>query len=109
MSLGGVLWSIGSRGEILSQASNYWAEPHSKDNNLIDYTSVTSNKTKVEKIQCVWRCHTLVVRVHVWLTEREMKMEQKAGNTVANLPLCGCENVCVHVKQCQAYQRFREI
>lgn len=49
MSLGGVLWLVGSRGEILSQASNYWAEPHSKDTLLIDYTSLTSNKTKVEK------------------------------------------------------------
>lgn len=49
MSPGGVLWSVGSGGEILSQASNYWAEPHSKDMLLIDYTSPTSNKTKVEK------------------------------------------------------------
>ena len=51
------LWSVGSGGEILSQASNYWAEPHSKDMLLIDYTSPTSNKTKVEKPSvCVCVC-----------------------------------------------------
>lgn len=49
MSLGDVLWSAGSGGEILSQASNYKAEPHSEDMLLIDCTSPSSNKTKVEK------------------------------------------------------------
>lgn len=37
----------------------YWAEPHSKDVLLIDYTSLTSHKTKAEKPNvcvCVWLC-----------------------------------------------------
>lgn len=87
MSPGGVLWSVGSRGEILSQPSNYKAEPHSKDMQLIDYTPLTSNKTKVEKTRfvrvslCVRAhmcfCHSRVVRVCVG--EREKKERKKNG------------------------------
>ena len=85
MSLGGVLWSAGSGGYILSQASNYKAEPHSKDLLLIDYTSPTSNKTKVGKILCVCGC----------VFEGEMDKEHSAENTVTHSSLYGTVNVCV--------------
>ncbi len=87
MSLGGVLWSAGSRGEILSQASNYWAEPHSKDILLIDYTLLTSNKTKVEKHSvCVALSYLsgmcVCVCVCVCVSGREIEKNQKAENTI---------------------------
>lgn len=85
MSPGGILRSVGSGGEILSQASNYWAEPQSKDVLLIDYTSPTSNKTQVESV-CSSVCGTIItqrfVSVCVSVFEKETDSKQNSGNIV---------------------------
>lgn len=112
MSLGGVLWSVGSGGEILSQASNYWAEPHSKDMLLIDYTSPTSNKTKVEKPSvCVAMPYPsgLCVRVCMCVFERKIEREQKAENTVTHSSVYGTVKVCVCVCACVAMPGLPEV
>lgn len=64
---------VGSRGEILSQASTYWAEPH-KDVLLMDCTSLTSNKTKVEK-PSEFEAPVNPCGYFVWAIEREQKRE----------------------------------